>query len=77
MADYEKLQGILKELFGEQDFSDASTPNEIKGWDSLTHLDLVSRMEEAYNLRFEVDEITEMTSIGAIKKILEKHSGGQ
>lgn len=71
-SDGEKLDGILKEMFGDKEYLDSFTANEIAGWDSLTHLDLVTRMEETFTIRFEVDEITEMTTIGAIRQILRK-----
>ena len=43
---------------------------DVPTWNSLTHIDLVVGLEEAFAIELTQDEIVEMQSIGAIRRIL-------
>ncbi len=47
-----------------------TVPNDVPGWDSLTHLTLVITIEEQLGVRFTSAEIERMTSVGNICAIL-------
>lgn len=68
----DKLNTIFIQLFKSTDeqLHDAATMNDIAGWDSLTHMDLIMAIEESFDLELDGDEIADMTSIGAIRKLL-------
>ena len=51
---------------------DESTPDEIERWDSVTHMDLLARLEQAFKVNFDMEEISEMQTIGMVKQILRK-----
>jgi len=50
----------------------ATTPNQLPGWTSMAHLELVLALERQFNLMFEADEIAELASVKAIVGALEK-----
>jgi acyl carrier protein len=52
--------------------SDASSPDNVPGWDSAKSMEIVITIEEALNLEFEADELNGMVSIGATKEILSR-----
>jgi acyl carrier protein len=52
--------------------TDSSGPETVLEWDSLAHMRLVTKIEEAYGVRFDLDEIIQMESVGKIKVLLEK-----
>ena len=65
----DKIKEVLAEIFGEKisdDFSKESTDK----WDSLTHLDLIVKLEEEFGVSFTPDEIGSIESYQDIKKIL-------
>jgi acyl carrier protein len=65
----DKIKEVLAEIFGEEisdDFSKESTDK----WDSLTHLDLIVKLEEEFGVSFTPDEIGSIESYQDIKKIL-------
>jgi acyl carrier protein len=65
----DKIKEVLAEIFGEEisdDFSKESTDK----WDSLTHLDLIVKLEEEFGISFTPDEIGSIESYQDIKKIL-------
>jgi len=73
MGKFEKLFG---EFFGipEQEVHDDIKYQEIENWDSLNHLNFVSKLEEEYKVEFDMDEIIDMSSVKKIKEILKKHN---
>lgn len=75
MGDLEKFNKILIDIFsiGENEVRDDATPEDIEDWDSVTHMDLVAQFEEAFDINFDVEEITEMETIGIMKEVLRKH----
>jgi len=49
-----------------------TTPDHVPEWDSIGHMNLVSGLEKEFGLRFEVDEIMEMSSVAKILELLAK-----
>ncbi len=70
----EKTKQVFTEVFslGPSEFSLTLSPDEVKHWDSLGHVRLVSALEERFSVKFEDDEIMEMDSVKKIIEILNK-----
>ena len=68
----ESLEDQLATLFRvkPEAITDASGIGELDGWDSLSHMNLIADLESRYGIELTGDEIAEMQSVGAIKKIL-------
>jgi acyl carrier protein len=60
------LQRVFGEVFeGEPfEFSDALGRETLQAWDSLGHIRLIAATEEAFNVRFTIEEIESLTSVG-------------
>jgi acyl carrier protein len=69
------LQRVFAEVFdGEEfEFSDTLSRQDLKAWDSLGHIRLVSALEEAFDVRFSLEEIETLTSTERIAACLERH----
>jgi acyl carrier protein len=50
--------------------TDATSPETLKRWDSLRHLDLITSIEDAYGVRFSTGEISLATSVREIRRLL-------
>jgi acyl carrier protein len=50
--------------------SDESGPGTLRRWDSLRHLDLMTAIEDAYEVRFSTAEIMRAASVGDIRRLL-------
>jgi len=55
------------------EIEDSFGPDEIKDWDSLSHIELVVALEEEFEISLAVQDVSRMYTIGDIKKILEKY----
>ncbi|MCC6126037.1 MAG: acyl carrier protein [Pirellulales bacterium] len=68
----ERLSNIFFNAFGleKEKFSPALAPEDVANWDSIGHMNMVMDLEKEFDLRFEVDEIMEMSSPQKILDIL-------
>ncbi|MGH4119860.1 acyl carrier protein [Clostridium sp.] len=76
MNNKEKLNKVLCDVFdlkNAEDISDDLGPDDIDSWDSLGHVDLVTSLEEIFDISLEVVDISRMYTVGGIKKIVEKY----
>jgi acyl carrier protein len=67
------VQGAFKAAFDvdPQSISLETTPGDIPAWDSMGHLALVSSLEQAFGLSFDVDEVMEMENVRQIFRIVQ------
>jgi acyl carrier protein len=54
-----------------QSVSLETVPDDIDGWDSVGHLELVAALESIFELSFDVDELMEMENVGEIVRIIQ------
>ncbi|MDR0519076.1 MAG: acyl carrier protein [Clostridiales Family XIII bacterium] len=62
----EKLQSIFREFFGDDSITltENTTADEVEGWDSVSHIQLVFEAEESFGIQFAADDISQLTLIG-------------
>ena len=73
----EKLNKILCDVFRlkENELNDTLTMEDIEKWDSLTHMDLITSIEEGLNIQLKMDDIVSMKTIKTIKTIIQEKLG--
>jgi acyl carrier protein len=49
---------------------DETSPDNTPKWDSLSAMNLVVALEEAFNIRFSTKEIISMRTVGIVRKVL-------
>ena len=73
---FEKVTQIARDIF-ENDaivLTEATTAADVEEWDSLTHLSLVSDIEEEFDITFTLSEISDSQNIGELIDAILKHS---
>ena len=65
----EELLGLVLEVKA-SGLTDASSRADIANWDSLSHLSVISALEETYDVVFSTSEMRESTSVGVLRKLL-------
>lgn len=69
-----RVEEIFREEL-EQDelvLTDETTAEDVEGWDSLSHVQLVAAMEEAFGIEFKSREILSWDNIGDLIDCIEK-----
>ena len=76
MTTKEKTEAVLRNIFPTLKNKDIDTnwgPNEIEGWDSLNHLNLVMEINKEFKVNLEFDDVMSIEKIEDIFLILKKH----
>ena len=66
------LEEVVSSVFGvePQSLDESSTPESVEGWDSMGHVNLVTALEQHFNVSIDIDDVMEMGSVGKIREIL-------
>ncbi len=65
-------QIILNELnLKEFDLKDETTANQVPGWDSFNHINVILAVEKEYNVKFKGLEILRVKNIGELQKLVD------
>ena len=62
----DKLNQIFREVFDNEDISITSqmTANDVDGWDSLSHVNLIVAIETKFGIRFSQKELLTFKNVG-------------
>jgi acyl carrier protein len=68
-----RVQSAFKAAFDvdPQSINLETTPAQVPAWDSMGHVVLVSSLEQAFGVSFDVDEVMGMENVREIVKIVE------
>lgn len=71
-----KIKEILNDLFDDDfDVTECTVADDIDGWDSLAHLQVISAMESGFNIHFTLGEINNFANVGEMADCIIKHLG--
>jgi acyl carrier protein len=75
----DNLQEIFRAVFDKKDLviSADTSPKDIKSWDSLTHLELIASVEEAFNIKFSFSEVMHFNTVGDMINAIEKNTSNK
>ena len=66
------LEEVVSGVFGVEprSLNESSSPESVEGWDSMGHVNLVTALEQHFNVSIDIDDVMEMGDVQKIKKIL-------
>lgn len=69
-----ELASIFEEVFEMEDMqiTEETNSDNIEDWNSLNHLTLIGEIEQAFNIKFSMQEMLEIKSVKKILNIIEK-----
>ena len=69
------LRNIFREVFDDDELviSDSTSKDNVMEWDSVAHVKLVLAVEDLLNIRFSLDEVTFISSVGDFKESINKY----
>jgi len=69
----DKLNAIFRKVFEDNalQISATMTADDVDKWTSLTHLSLISEVEDAFSIKFKLKELIAMKNVGDLMKLIE------
>lgn len=62
----EKLTAVFHEVFNDNTIvlRDDMTAADVENWDSLTHMMMITKVEEVFGIRFKLKELNKLKNVG-------------
>jgi len=69
----ERLKSVILTELDLDDFEikDETRADEIPGWDSLNHINVILAIEKSYNIRFKSVEVLRLKNVGGLQKLVD------
>lgn len=73
MTTLEKLNDIFRMVFDNDEITvgPQTTANDVEGWDSISHINLILAVEQAFRVRFAKEEIPDFKNVGDLLAAVE------
>jgi len=77
MTIMEKLTGIFRTVFDNEEINlwPEMTANDVDGWDSLSHVNLILSVEKGFGIRFSQKELLTFKNVGDLARSIERKLG--
>lgn len=69
---FEKLTIIFRKIFNDStlNLTNELTANSVESWDSLTHMLLISEIENYFSIKFKLKDLNKMKNVGDMVEII-------
>lgn len=68
-----KLTAIFHEIFNDNSIvlRDDMTASDVENWDSLTHMLMITKVEEVFGIKFKLKELNKLKMVGDLIGIIQ------
>jgi acyl carrier protein len=69
-----RLTQVFREVFDspELEIGESTTAQQVPGWDSLAHVDLIVSVEKAFGISFTTKEVMSLANVGDLLHLIER-----
>lgn len=69
---HEQLEEVFRAVFNDDSIKleDGTTANDIPGWDSVAHINLMLSIEQSFGIQFSGDQFSGFENVGKLKQFL-------
>ena len=73
----ERLKRVILEALNLEDFDmrDETTAGMVPGWDSLSHIRIITAIEESFGIRFKTLEVLRLRNVGQLQSLIDAKRG--
>ncbi len=63
---------ILRDIFGDAslEVNESTSANDVDGWDSMTHMQVIAATEKEFGLRFALGELQALKNVGDMAELI-------
>ncbi len=74
MDNLTQIEAVIRKVFKDDSLIiDAQTSaDDIDGWDSLTHLQIITEIEKHFSVKFTLSELLDVNTVGDIDRIIQQ-----
>ena len=74
---FEKLTSVFHEVFNDNTIvlRDDMTAADVENWDSLTHMLMITKVEEVFGIRFKLRELNKLKNVGDLSNTIAEKLG--
>jgi acyl carrier protein len=71
---YPELQTIFRDLFNDPNIvvGPQTTAADVDGWDSLSHVELIRRIEKHFGVKFSLKQASKFANVGDMVRCIEE-----
>jgi acyl carrier protein len=68
----ESVKKILTQILNHENFEikEGLSATEVEGWDSLSHILIITEVEKKFNIRFKLRELNNLDSVGNLIELI-------
>ena len=69
-----KVNDVFHDVFDDDSIvvTESTTADDVEDWDSLMHITLISEIESAFGMKFQMKDVVGMKNVGEMLDIIEK-----
>ncbi len=69
---FEQLNEVFRDVFDDESITvdENTTADDIEGWDSLEHINLIAAVETEFGVRFSMGQVVSMKNVGEMVDII-------
>lgn len=69
---FEKLEEIFRDVFDDESLQigERTTAADVDGWDSLSHIMLLSAIEDEFDIKFDMKAVQGLKDVGAMADLI-------
>ena len=61
---------------GKFEMKDELTATDVEGWDSLTHMSIITELEKEFSVKFKLKEINKLKNMGSLIELIQSKLTG-
>ena len=68
-----KISNVLVSILEHNNFElhDELTAKDVDGWDSLSHMMIITKIEEEFNIRFKLRDLNKLKNLGSLVSVIQ------